>query len=219
MAHHWRHAAGTTQHETRRHGIKHIAVVARRGHDDGQEHAVERHAECRHDGSWQHAASHDASRTARSPEQRRDECCGVGIGGRTVPLPCDGDAEDLVGDTEGHQHAVQPRSAGGNLLRQRRTHQHIPQVGHQTHRHDLHVGRLCRHERVHAILASRRTGKETAHESDGSRQSRLLSNDPQRESHGEIPHGDGYPVSQPLNNIIPSCHCLVNSACKITKKN
>ena len=178
-----------------------MAVVAGRGHDDGDEHAVKRHTEGGDDVGGQHASGDDTRRTSRCPEEGGDECGGVGVGWRTVSRMGDGYAEDLVGDTAGHQHPVNPRGAGRDLLGEGGAHEHIAQVHHQTHRDDLDVGCLGGYEGIDAVFSGRSTRKEAANESDSSCQSRLFGDDAQRECNGKVTQGDGDADANSLNDI------------------
>ena len=142
------HSTQSTQHETGYQRIEHVAVFVDRRNDDSKEHTIERHAQCCYHRLWQQTASHDAHSTARCPEQRRNQCCRVSIGRWCIAWVGNGDTKHLVSHATSHQDTVKPRRAWCYLLRQGRTHQHIAQVGHQTHRHHLNNSPLqwvCRH--------------------------------------------------------------------------
>ena len=199
----------STQHETGYQCVEHIAVFTGRRNDDSEEHSVERDTQCCHHRMRQQTASHDADGTARCPEQRRNQCCRVSISRWRIARMGNGDAKYLVSHATSHQYAVEPRRAWCNLLRQCRTHQHIAQVGHQTHRHHFHICCLNCYQRVSAVFTCGSTGEETRQESLWWCQSSLCRNDSQRESHGKISHCNRYAVTQSVDDMLSiPCHLL-----------
>ena len=137
----------------------------------------------------------------------------------------DGDAEDLVGDTAGHQDAVYAGRAGCNLLGKCSTHKQIAEVGHQAHGNYLNVGCLNGNERIDPILASRGSGEETADEPDGCCQPGLPGNDAQREGDGKIAHTDGNADAKScrdvaaLHNSVAKLHVSIETTKQMTGKN
>ena len=148
------------------------------------------------------AAQPDAQKRVEMSAAEGDECGRVGVGWRTVSRMGDGYAEDLVGDTAGHQNAMEPRGAGCDLLGEGGTHKHIAQIHYEAHRDDLCVGSLGGHEGIDAVFAGRGTRKEAANESYSSCQSRLPGDDAQRECNGKVPQGDGDADAKSLNDVL-----------------
>ena len=87
---------GEAQHKADEHQPRHNAAFARGRDDDGQKHAVQRHAQRADDPQRQQVARHDAQRRADSPSGRGQQNGAVGVIRVQAAGPGNRDAEQLV---------------------------------------------------------------------------------------------------------------------------